>query len=53
MAKFKRALHDEVVAALARLEATFLDASRCYYALGGSRGNFRPRLGRLVTKAFT
>lgn len=36
MAKFKRPAHDEVVAALARLEATFLDASRCYFG-GGTR----------------
>lgn len=36
MAKFKRALHEEVVAALARLQAAFLDASRCYFG-GGTR----------------
>src|SRR5450631_816437 len=36
MAKFKRASHDEVVASLAQLDATFLGASRCYFG-GGTR----------------
>lgn len=36
MARFKRASHDEVVASLALLDATFLDACRCYFG-GGTR----------------
>jgi hypothetical protein len=36
MAKFKRALHDDVAASLALLDAAFLSASRCYFG-GGTR----------------
>lgn len=36
MAKFKRALHQDVVTALSLLDAQFVDAGRCYFG-GGTR----------------